>query len=58
MGVEGAMAVKRAVEAQCVLEKLYVSSWCDDEKAEEILGEVARRERDSKPAGTSRLVLL
>ncbi len=58
MGVEGAMAVERAVaEAHGMLDRLKVSRQTGDERADGVLGGVEAWERDSKSAGTAILCL-
>ncbi len=59
MGVEGAIAVKRAVEgAHGMLDRLSVSRQSDDERVDGVLEGVEAWERGSKSAGTAILNLL
>lgn len=57
-GVEAAMAVKRAAEVQDgMLTTLLVTRHSGNKKADKILGEIEKWERDSKPSGTAILEL-
>ncbi len=58
MEVEGAMAVKRAVEAHDILDRLRASEHSADTEADEILKGVRTWERNSKPPWTAILKLV
>ncbi len=58
MGMEGAMAVKRAVEAHNVLDHLRAGEHSADEKADKILKGVKTWERDSRPPWAAILELV
>ncbi len=58
MGVNGAMAVKRAIDSDGVIDRLFAGAHSGDEEADRILQGVVKWESVSKPAGAAILVLL
>ncbi len=56
--MEGAMAVKRVVEAHDVVSRLWVSVYRKPEEAYDILDDVAKWERLTKPEETAILELV